>query len=129
MPAERQGLIDAIRAYSRHETKAMRRLVTLTTTENLWIYILTLLEERDYFGYELRGAMRDRFGIRIAAVTAYVLLYKLQREGLVERSVERREGRRPARKYYAITEKGRAALAQARRYLQILAEELAPHPA
>jgi len=129
VPAERQGLIDAIRAYSRHETKAMRRLVTLTTTENLWIYILTLLEERDYFGYELRGAMRDRFGIRIAAVTAYVLLYKLQREGLVERSVERREGRRPARKYYAITEKGRAALAQARRYLQILAEELAPHPA
>jgi len=129
MPDERQGLIDAIRAYSRHETKAMRRLVSLTTTENLWLYILTLLEERDYFGYELRGAVQNRFGIRIAAVTAYVLLYKLRREGLVQRSGERREGRRPARKYYTITDKGRNALAQARRYLQILAEELASHPA
>jgi len=115
-----------IEKFSQHKTKAMRRLITRTTKENLWLYVLTLLVERDYFAYELRGAIRSRFGVKIAAVTAYVLLYKLQREGLVELSTERREGKRPTRKYYAITNLGYETLGDAKQYLQILAATLAP---
>jgi DNA-binding PadR family transcriptional regulator len=124
--ADRREFSEAVRSYSEHETKAMRRLVTRTTKENLWLYVLTLLEQREYFAYEVRAAVKEQFGVEIAPVTAYVLLYKLQREELVERSGERQEGRRPARKYYAITEKGRRALSEARQYLQILAAALAP---
>jgi DNA-binding PadR family transcriptional regulator len=120
-----QSLKDVVEAYSRHQMKAMRRLVALTTKENLWIYISTLLEEREYFAYELQKAVQDRFGVIMASVTAYVLLYKMEREGLVERSTERREGRRPPRKYYALTARGKAALADARAYLQILTAALA----
>jgi DNA-binding PadR family transcriptional regulator len=122
--AKPSDLIDAIQTFSKHKTKAMRRLLTRTTKENLWLYILNLLEERDFFAYELRKVIKDRFGIEIASVTAYVILYKLERDGLVYLSSERREGRRPTRKYYAITDLGKTTLTQARAYLQILAKAL-----
>jgi DNA-binding PadR family transcriptional regulator len=118
--------VQALEKYTNHETKAMRRLVSRTTKENLWLYVLTLLEERDYFGYEVKGVVKDRFGVDMASVTAYVLLHKLQRDGLVELSEERKEGRRPPRKYYRITETGRDTLRQARQFLDLLARTLSP---
>ncbi len=122
--SEHQKFIHILETYSRHQTKAMKRLITRTTKENLWLYVLTLLEERDYFAYELRGAVHKRYGVEMASVTAYVLLYKLQRDGLVELSVERREGRRPTRKYYRITSLGRQTLDEAREYLLLLSKTL-----
>lgn len=118
--------VQALDRFSNHQTKAMRRLVSRTTKENLWLYVLTLLEERDYFAYELQGAIKKRFGVNMASVTAYVLLYKLQRDGLVELSEERKEGRRPTRKYYRITATGQETLRQARRFLDLLAKTLTP---
>ena len=118
--------LQAIEKYSNHDTKAMRRLITRTTKENLWLYVLTLLEERDYFAYELRGAVKERYGVEMASVTAYVLLYKLQRDDLVELSEERKEGRRPTRKYYRITDRGQETLKHARMYLEILVKTLNP---
>jgi DNA-binding PadR family transcriptional regulator len=120
--------IQAIETYSQHSTKAMKRLITRTTKENLWLYVLTLLKERDYFAYELRGAVKDRFGVQMASVTAYVLLYKLQRDGIVKLSEERREGRRPTRKYYRITELGLQTLVEAREYLLLLSKTLGDSP-
>ncbi len=73
---------------------------------------------------ELQKAVQERFGVLMASVTAYVLLYKMEREGLVARSTERREGHRPTRKYYVLTGKGKAALADARSYLQVLTASL-----
>ncbi len=116
--------IDAVQIFSKHKIKAMRRLLTRTTKENLWLYILNLLEEREFFAYELRKVIKNRFGIEMASVTAYVILYKLERDGLVRLSSERREGRRPTRKYYAITDLGKTTLNQARTYLQILTTTL-----
>jgi DNA-binding PadR family transcriptional regulator len=116
----------ALETYSNHETKAMRRLISRTTKENLWLYVLTLLVERDYFAYELRGAIKERYGVEMASVTAYVLLYKLQRDGLVELSEERKEGRRPTRKYYRITDTGLRTLEQARSFLELLVKTLNP---
>ncbi len=123
---DNSDFLRAVEEYSNHDKKAMRRLISRTTKENLWLYVLTLLEERDYFAYELRGVIKERFGVEMASVTAYVLLYKLQRDDLVELSVERKEGRRPTRKYYRITEMGRETLEQARKYLEILAKTLNP---
>ena len=86
--AKPSNLIDAIETFSKHKTKAMRRLLTRTTKENLWLYILNLLEEREFFAYELRKVIKERFGIEMASVTAYVILYKLVRDGLVYLSSE-----------------------------------------
>jgi DNA-binding PadR family transcriptional regulator len=121
---ENSDFIQAIETYSQHPTKAMKRLISRTTRDNLWLYVLTLLKERDYFAYELRGAVRERFGVEMASVTAYVLLYKLRRDGLVRLSEERREGKRPTRKYYKITELGLQTLVEARDYLLLLSKTL-----
>lgn len=126
--SDHSDFIQAIKTYSKHPTKAMKRLIRLTTKENLWLYALTLLEERDYFAYEFRGVIHERFGVEMASVTAYVLLYSLKRDGLVTLSKERREGKRPTRKYYRITERGRETLAEAKRYLQLLLSTLNPSP-
>ncbi|MFW9983799.1 MAG: PadR family transcriptional regulator [Candidatus Odinarchaeota archaeon] len=121
---ENSEFIQAIETYSQHPTKAMKRLISRTTKDNLWLYVLTLLKERDYFAYELRGAIQERFGVEMASVTAYVLLYKLRRDGLVQLSEERREGKRPTRKYYRITDLGLQTLIEARKYLRLLSKTL-----
>ncbi|MFX0168792.1 MAG: PadR family transcriptional regulator [Candidatus Hodarchaeota archaeon] len=120
--------IKSLQTNTQHSAKAMRRLVRRTTTENLWLYVLTLLEERNYFAYELRNAVKERFGVEMASVTGYVLFYKLQRDGLVELSEKRREGNRPTRKYYRITDMGRRSLADAKEFLQLLVKVLAAPP-
>lgn len=121
---ENSEFIQAIETYSQHPTKAMKRLISRTTRDNLWLYVLTLLKERDYFAYELRGAIQERFGVEMASVTAYVLLYKLRRDKLVQLSEERREGKRPTRKYYKITDLGLQTLIEARKYLRLLSKTL-----
>ena len=126
MMSENSDFIQAVESFSQHPTKALKRLISRTTKENLWLYVLTLLEDRDYFAYELRGAVKERFGVEMASVTAYVLLYKLQRDKLVQLSEERREGKRPTRKYYRITEKGQDTLVLARQYLELLSKTLSP---
>jgi DNA-binding PadR family transcriptional regulator len=125
MMSKHTEFIQLLATNSKHPAKAMRRLVLATTTDNLWLYVLSLLKERDYFAYELRGAVQERYGVGMASVTAYVLLYKLQRDGLVKLSDERREGKRPTRKYYRITETGQQSLADAKMYLQLLVQTLA----
>ncbi len=121
---ENSEFIQAIETYSQHPTKAMKRLISRTTRDNLWLYVLTLLKERDYFAYELRGAIHERFGVEMASVTAYVLLYKLRRDRLVQLSAERREGKRPTRKYYKITDLGLQTLIEAKKYLRLLTKTL-----
>jgi DNA-binding PadR family transcriptional regulator len=128
MLSKNSEFIQSIKTNSQHPAKAMRRLVYATTTDNLWLYVLSLLVERDHFAYELRDAVQDRYGVKMASVTAYVLLYKLQRDGLVTLSEERREGKRPTRKYYRITETGRRSLADAKEFLQLLVQTLAASP-
>ncbi|MDO8122920.1 MAG: PadR family transcriptional regulator [Candidatus Hermodarchaeota archaeon] len=125
---ENSEFIQAIETYSQHPTKAMKRLISRTTRDNLWLYVLTLLKERDYFAYELRGAIQERFGVEMASVTAYVLLYKLRRDRLVQLSEERREGKRPTRKYYKITELGLQTLIEARNFLRLLSKTLNDFP-
>jgi PadR family transcriptional regulator PadR len=77
--------------------------------------VLTLLDRREMYGYELVEALeRDTGGIlAMGQSTVYPLLYNLEGRGHVKPLVRAApSGRR--RKYYRITAKGRAWLTQQR---------------
>ena len=96
---------------------AMARIKKKTTSEMIWPYFLRLLKERPMYGYELRQETQKRFGWKPPTVTAYVVLYSLQRKGYV--TVEWKEQRgKPARKYYKITKKGDDMLKEAIKYFK-----------
>ena len=87
--------------------------------------VLTLLDRRDMYGYELVEALeRDSGGLlTLGQSTVYPLLYNLEGKGhakAVWRSAP--SGRR--RKYYTITEPGRAWLEKQRRQWVTLVEAM-----
>jgi DNA-binding PadR family transcriptional regulator len=84
------------------------RLEEKLTTDNLWLYILSLLEKKDMYGYELREAIKKKFGFRPGNVTAYRVLYALKRRNLVKTASKEVAGRK--RKYYHITKAGKEEL-------------------
>ena len=85
----------------------LNRLKELNTRECLWIYILKLLTEKPMHAYVLRRQIQDRFGFRPGTVTAYKVLYLLNRGGFVEKKPSDRQ------KVYNVTPKGRRALREA----------------
>ncbi|MFX1250357.1 MAG: PadR family transcriptional regulator [Promethearchaeota archaeon] len=88
------------------ETRAFKRLVDNLTKNTLWIYVLKLLKTRPFYGYELRKALEEHFSITTTRVTSYVILKKLEKEGLVtevEYNEEPMTNGKPARIYYVIT--------------------------
>lgn len=79
----------------------------------LELCVLTVLCRKDYYGYELVQTIAR--SIDIAEGTVYPLLRRLTTEGYFTTYIaESNEG--PARKYYRITESGRA-------YQRVLLEE------
>jgi len=99
------------------DSKAFSRLKNKLTKENLWLYILRLLQEKPRYGYEIRSEIKNKFNFSPAVVTGYVILYKMKRDGLVEEKWNKTEGNRPDRKYYVITEKGVNTLKQAKEFM------------
>jgi DNA-binding PadR family transcriptional regulator len=97
------------------------RLKEKITTDNLWLYILALLKERDMYGYELREAVEHNYGFKPGNVTAYRVLYALKRRDLVK-TIEKKEGQK--RKYYSITERGKAELKKGKQILKEVFEKL-----
>lgn len=81
------------------------RLKKSVTKDNLWIYILSLLKERELYPYEIRRLVKQRFGFSPGRVTAYIVLKKLENKGYVKKwKTIKTEG--PERNYYKITLKG-----------------------
>jgi len=77
----------------------------------LSMLLLRLLAERESYGYELVGRLRDLGLDGIAEGTVYPALSRLEREGRVAaRLIASRSG--PARKYYRPTPAGYTALAE-----------------
>ncbi len=100
-------------------TSPLRRLRRLLTSENLWLYVLSLLKRRkSLYAYELDEAIEKRFGFRPNKIMIYIVLYRLEAEGLIRSEFQER------RKYYALTEKGDDALGQARGYFKTLSAKL-----
>lgn len=94
------------------------RLVTLNTTECLWIYILRILIDGPTHAYAIRPEIRQRYGFMPGTMTAYKVLYLLRRRGLVRKE---QSGRRQV---YRITPAGRAQLRQARDFYRSRVELL-----
>jgi PadR family transcriptional regulator, regulatory protein PadR len=102
--------------------RPLQRLITNTTTNCLWPFILALMKTEPVYAYQIQDMVKGRFGFEVGQVTAYMVLYKLETDGYVHtewKSVENRQ-----RKYYRITDAGRKALEESVRYLNETAEKL-----
>lgn len=108
---------------------AYRRLVRKLTVENLWLYVLSLLKREPLYGYEVGEKIKKNFGFKPGKVTCYIVLHKLESEGLIssKHSPEKTRTTRslgPQRKYYVLTAKGEKALERAKSFLKKLSQEL-----
>jgi DNA-binding PadR family transcriptional regulator len=97
--------------------KFVARLKDKVQKENLWFFILVLLSSNERYGFELRRLMNEEFGFWSGNVTAYRVLYDLEKSRLVKAEL------RDRRKYYRITDLGRAELREAREFLKDLQSE------
>lgn len=79
------------------------------------LFILALIDEADHHGYDIGRQIETRSGgaVRFTMASLYATLYRLEERSLVKgRWVEKAGQRR--RRYYRITESGRAMLATQR---------------
>ncbi|MEM1873572.1 MAG: helix-turn-helix transcriptional regulator [Acidilobaceae archaeon] len=84
------------------------------------MYVVKILvDEGDMRAYDVLKQIRERFSIDVATVTAYVVLYKMTREGLIERYTSP-----TGETLYRATMKGREALREAVSFLRKISEEL-----
>jgi PadR family transcriptional regulator, regulatory protein PadR len=87
--------------------------------------LLRLLADRESYGYELVGRLRDLGLDDIAEGTVYPALARLEREGRVTaRLISSRSG--PARKYYRPTQAGYDALAEGTAMWRAMADAVTP---
>ena len=83
----------------------------------LELCVLNLLLEGEQYGYDIIRKVLEVPGFGITEGTLYPLLSRLKMQGLVQtRLVESSSG--PARKYYALTVKGRKTAATMNEHLQ-----------
>lgn len=77
------------------------------------LLVLRLLEEEDLYGYQMIERLRERSDDTFAfkAGTLYPLLHTLESQGSVQ-SYECTSADNRARKYYHLTEEGKARLAE-----------------
>ncbi|MEW6721887.1 MAG: PadR family transcriptional regulator [Candidatus Micrarchaeota archaeon] len=103
----------------RMEHTPIRRLRNLLTNGNLWLYILSLINgDGELYAYALDKKIEEKFSFRPNRIMIYVVLYKLEAEGLIESKFRER------RKYYRLTKTGHEALSRAREYFGTLSEKL-----
>ncbi|NOZ30891.1 MAG: PadR family transcriptional regulator [Crenarchaeota archaeon] len=64
----------------------LKRLQRKLTIDVLWIYIVSvLLSEGPTYGYDVRRRIKEKYGFKPATVTTYTVLYRLEREGILEK--------------------------------------------
>ena len=82
-------------------------------TNPLALAVLACLHERPMHPYEMATTMRERgkeHSIKLNYGSLYTVVDSLAKNGLIEAVEARREGRRPERTVYRLTESGRAKL-------------------
>ncbi|RLF08006.1 MAG: PadR family transcriptional regulator [Thermoprotei archaeon] len=97
---------------------AYERLVKKLTVEVLWLYIVRMLTERPMYGYEIAKELKSRFGFSPARITVYTVLYRMEREGLIESELKGGLPRALGRRYYRLTSKGVKVFKKAERFLE-----------
>jgi DNA-binding PadR family transcriptional regulator len=81
----------------------------------LALAVLTLLDERPMHPYQMSNTLRERSkeeSIKLNYGSLYGVVESLQRRSLIEAQETIREGRRPERTVYAITDAGREAMTE-----------------
>lgn len=103
---------------SKASSPPMRRLRGCLSYSNIWLWALALIKKQKLHAYTLNEKIREKFGFFPGRIMAYVVLYKLENEGLLASKISKR------RKYYILTQKGRKELAAAKNLLHAAAQEL-----
>lgn len=65
------------------ESKAMKRLRRKMENEVLWIYICYILKEGPKSMSEVKGRLKEEFGIKVSNVKLYMVMYRMEDEGLI----------------------------------------------
>jgi len=95
-----------------------KHLEKSNTTDNLWIYILALLEKQSLYGWEIPGLIEKKFGFRPGKITPYRVFYRLQLDGFVKsETIERR-------RTYEITAQGKKELKRGKEYYKDILAKL-----
>ena len=98
-------------------------------TNPLALAVLACLHERPMHPYEMAATMRERGkeqSIKLNYGSLYTVVDSLAKNGLIEALEARREGRRPERTVYRLTDAGRARLDEW--MSQLLAEPVKEYP-
>ncbi len=98
--------------------RPLDRLKRKVEVENLWLFILKLLSEKKRCGKEIREEVTQRFGFWIGNVTAYKVLYLLERSKYI---TSKKLGKR---RMYELTAKGKRELEEALSYLRSILSRL-----
>jgi PadR family transcriptional regulator PadR len=88
---------------------AQDALLTQMRRGTLQYCVLALLARKEGYGFDLVRSLADVDGMVTSEGTIYPLLSRLRRDGLVESSWEESPNG-PPRRYYRLTDSGRAAL-------------------
>jgi len=81
--------------------------------------ILNAIRGRSLYGYDIVRILRDFEGLIVSEGTIYPILSRMKREEFVRTTIkESSEG--PPRKYYELTDKGRAMLERMNHYWRVI---------
>jgi len=97
---------------------ALEKLKKSTTTDNVWLYVLSVLQKEEIHAYALHKEIEKKFNWAPELITSYVVLYRIEKEGLIK---SEKKGRI---KVYTITPKGIKTLKEGKVYLKKLAETI-----
>jgi DNA-binding PadR family transcriptional regulator len=86
----------------------IERLQKSNTIENLWIYILSLLNQKQVYAWEIPAIIEKKFNFKPGRITPYRVLYRLEKDGFVKSEMKVR------RRIYKITKKGEEELKKAK---------------
>ena len=100
------------------ESKALKRLKDKLTKENLWLYIIKELAQKPMYAYQVKVVLKEKYGINVATVTVYTVLYRMEREGLITKVKVDED------KLYKPTEKGLEQLEKGLSFLHDVIERL-----
>ena len=96
----------------------LNRLKKSNTTNNLWIYILSIIKKQPSYGYKIPKLIKERFGFKPGKITPYRVLYRLEHQGLVSSKLKERT------KIYKITNEGNKELKEAKEFYKKILSKL-----
>lgn len=96
----------------------IKRLEKSNTTDNLWLYILAILDKKALYGWEIPDLIEQKFGFRPGKITPYRVFYRLEADGFVSSQMIER------RRTYGITPKGKEELRKAKLFYKEISAKI-----